>query len=65
MLALQLGRGVVKVQLTKTTMAKRMGTTHVQLDRLRNPDGPATTLQPLARAAGAAGERAKISLVKA
>ena len=65
MLAFELGRGMVKVQLTRTTMAKRMGTTRVQLDRLLNPDGPATTLQPLARAAGAAGERAKISLFKA
>ena len=38
MLAFELGRGMVKVQLTKTTMAKRMGTTRVQLDRLLNPD---------------------------
>ena len=65
MLAFELGRGMAKVQLTRTTMAKRMGTTRVQLDRLLNPDDSATTLQPLARAAGAVGERAKISLVKA
>ena len=29
MLAFELGRGTVKVQLTKTTMAKRMGITRV------------------------------------
>ena len=65
MLAVELGRGMVKVHLTKTTLDKRLGTTRVQLDRLLNPDDPATTLQPLVRAAGAAGERAKISRVKA
>jgi len=44
-LAFELERGMVKAQLTKTAMAKRMGTTRAQLDRLLNPDNPATTLQ--------------------
>ena len=64
-LAYELGRGMVKAQLTKTAMAKRMGTTRAQLDRLLNPDNPATTLQTLVRAAGAVGKRVKISLVNA
>ena len=54
---------MLKAQLTKTAMAKRMGTTRAQLDRLLNPDNPATTLQTLVKAAGAVGKRVKISLV--
>jgi antitoxin HicB len=61
----ELERGMAKAQLTKTATAKRMGTTRPQLDRLLNPDNPATTLQMLVRAAGAVGKRVKISLVNA
>ena len=64
-LAYQLERSMLKAQLTKTAMDKRMGTTRAQLDRLLNPDNPATTLQTLVRAAGAVGKRVKISLVDA
>ena len=64
-LAYQLERSMLKAQLTKTAMAKRMGTTRAQLDRLLNPDNPATTLQTHVRAAGAVGKRVKISLVDA
>jgi antitoxin HicB len=62
-LAYELERSMLKAQLTKTAMAKRMGTTRAQLDRLLNPDNPATTLQTLVRAAGAVGKRVKISLI--
>ena len=64
-LAHELEAGMQKAQLTKTAMAKRMGTTRAQLDRLLNPDNPATTLQTLVKAAGAVGKRVKISLVNA
>jgi antitoxin HicB len=64
-LARALEAGMQKAQLTKTAMAKRMGTTRAQLDRLLNPDNPATTLQTLVKAAGAVGKRVKISLVNA
>ena len=64
-LAHELEAGMQKAQLTKTAMAKRMGTTRAQLDRLLNPDNPATTLQTLVKAAGAVGKRLKISLVNA
>ena len=64
-LAFQFERDMRRAQLTKTAMAKRMGTTRAQLDRLLNPDNPATTLQTLVKAAGAVGKRVKISLVNA
>jgi antitoxin HicB len=64
-LAFELEVGMQKAQLTKTAMAKRMGTTRAQLDRLLNPDNPATTLQTLVKAAGAVGKRVKISFVNA
>ena len=62
-LSYELERNMQKAQLTKTDMAKRMGTTRAQLDRLLNPENPATTLQTLVKAAGAVGKRVKISLV--
>ncbi|MGQ0752294.1 MAG: XRE family transcriptional regulator [Betaproteobacteria bacterium] len=64
-LAFQLERDMKKARLTKTAMAKRMGTTRAQLDRLLNPDNPSTTLATLVRAAGALGKRVKISLEQA
>ena len=64
-LAHELEASMQRAHLTKTAMAKRMGTTRAQLDRLLNPDNPATTLQTLVKAAGAVGKRVKISLVNA
>jgi antitoxin HicB len=52
-------------QLTKTAMAKRMGATRAQLDRLLDPDNPSATLATLVKAANAVGKRVKISLVNA
>ena len=37
-LAYELERNMQKAQLSKTDMAKRMGTTRAQLDRLLNPE---------------------------
>lgn len=64
-LAYQLERDMQKVKLTKAAMARRMGTTRAQLDRLLNPENPSTTLQTLVKAAGAVGKRIKISFVNA
>ncbi len=64
-LAYQLERDMQKVKLTKAAMARRMGTTRAQLDRLLNPENPSTTLQTLVKAAGAVGKRVKISFVNA
>jgi len=62
-LAYELERSMQKAQLTKSEMAKRMGTTRAQLDRLLNPENPATTLRTLVKAAGAVGKRVKTSFV--
>ncbi|HEY6354268.1 MAG TPA: XRE family transcriptional regulator [Burkholderiaceae bacterium] len=62
-LAFQLERDMQKARLTKAAMARRMGTTRAQLDRVLNPENPSTTLQTLVKAAGAVGKRVKIVLV--
>lgn len=62
-LAFQLERDMHKAQLTKAAMARKMGTTRAQLDRVLNPENPSTTLQTLVKAAGAVGKRVKIVLV--
>ncbi len=64
-LAFQLEQGMKESQLTKSAMAKRMGTTRAQLDRLLNPENPSTTLTTVVKAAGALGQRVKISLERA
>ena len=64
-LAHQLEQGMKAKQLTKTAMARRMGTTRAQLDRLLDPDNPSATLASLFKAASALGKRVKISLVNA
>lgn len=61
----QLERGMKAKRLTNTAMAKRMGTTRVQLDRLLDPDNPSATLATLVKAANAVGKRVKISLLEA
>jgi antitoxin HicB len=60
--AYQLEQSMKRARLTKTAMAKRMGTTRAQLDRLLNPENPSTTLTTLVKAAAALGKRVKISL---
>ena len=64
-LSFQLEQGMKKSRLTKSAMAKRMGTTRAQLDWLLNPENPSTTLTTLVKAAGALGQRVKISLERA
>jgi DNA-binding phage protein len=64
-LAHQLEQGTKAKQLTKTAMAKRMGTTRTQLDRLLDPDNLSATLTTLVKAANAVGKRVRISLVNA
>jgi transcriptional regulator with XRE-family HTH domain len=48
--------------LTKTELAKRMGTSRSQLDRLLNPDNDEVTLSTLARAAAALGRDLRLAL---
>lgn len=59
----QLEENMQLAQLSKTAMARRMGTTRAQLDRLLDPENPSTTLQTLVKAAFAVGKRVRISLV--
>ena len=61
-LAHQLERGMKAKRLTKTAMAKRMGTTRAQLDRLLDPGNPSATLASVVKAANAIGKRVRISL---
>ena len=49
-LAHELERNMQSGRLTKTDMARRMGTARAQLDRLLNPENPSTTLQTLVKA---------------
>lgn len=60
--AYQLEQSMKKARLTKSAMARRMGATRAQLDRLLNPENPSTTLTTLVKAAGALGKRVRISL---
>ena len=64
-LAFQLEKELKKARLTKIAMARRMGTSRAQPDRLLNPENPSTTLATLVKAAGALGKRVKISLERA
>jgi antitoxin HicB len=51
--------------VTKTAMARCIGTTRAQLDRLLDPDYPSAALATLVKVANAVGKRVKISLVNA
>ena len=50
-------------KITKTDMARRMGTSRPQLDRLLDPDNDSLTLTTLARAAKVIGREIKLELV--
>ncbi len=49
-------------QLSKTEMARRMGTSRSALERLLDPENPSVTLLTLERAAKALGRRIHIEL---
>ncbi len=51
--------------ITKTELAARMGTSRAQLDRLLNPTSQNVTIETIARAAEALGQRFHMELVKA
>jgi DNA-binding phage protein len=61
--ARQLGGIMRQENLTKSALAKRMGTSRAQLDRLLDPENESVTLGTLARAAHAVGRNLKIELV--
>jgi antitoxin HicB len=49
--------------LTKSALARRMKTSHAQLDRLLDPDNESVTLGTLTRAAHAVGRKLRMELV--
>ncbi|RMG58339.1 MAG: helix-turn-helix domain-containing protein [Gammaproteobacteria bacterium] len=56
-------RELMKEQnLTKTELARRMGTSRSSLERLLDPDNPSVTLLTLERAARALGKSLQIEL---
>ena len=61
-LALQVEQAMKKQRLTKTTMAKRMGTSRAALDRLLDADNTSVTLQTMGRAAAVLGKQLSITL---
>ncbi len=61
-IAYQLGELMKAQRMTKTQLAKRMGTSRSALERLLDPDNTSVTLLTLERAAKALGKHIKIEL---
>jgi len=61
-IAFQLGELMKEQKLTKTQLAKRMGTSRSALERLLDPDNASVTLLTLERAAKALGKTIRIEL---
>ena len=60
--AFELKRMMTAQDITKSEMARRMGTSRSALDRLLDPDNASVTLQTLQSAATALGGRLKVEL---
>lgn len=61
MIAYQIEREMGQQGVTRVEMAKRMGTSRMQLNRLLDPDNDSVTLQSLEKAALSLGMRIVIS----
>lgn len=61
-IAFQISQEMERCHITKTDMARRMGTSRPALDRLLDPTNPSVTLSTLERAASAVGKRLKVEL---
>lgn len=61
-IAYQLTEKMAEENLSKTELARRMGTSRSALDRLLDPENSSVTLQTLQSAAQALGGRLKIEL---
>jgi antitoxin HicB len=64
-LAYQISEAMKEQELSKSAMARRMGTSRSSLDRLLDPDVPSVTLLTLERAARVLGKRVRIERVDA
>lgn len=61
----QIQQEIETKQMTKTGVAKAMGTSRAAVDRLLDPDNTSVTLNTLDRAARVLGKRIKIELIEA
>ena len=62
LLALKLKEEMEAQQMSKTVMARRMGTSRAQLDRVLDPDTFNITIETIARAAQTLGKRLTLEL---
>jgi antitoxin HicB len=63
-IAWQLQQEITSQQMTKTSVAKAMGTSRAAVDRLLDPSNTSVTLNTLGKAASVLGKRIKIELVE-
>jgi antitoxin HicB len=63
-IAWQLQQEIESKQMTKTGLAKAMGTSRAAVDRLLDPDNTSVTLNTLSKAARVLGKSIKIDLVE-
>jgi len=61
--ALQLDQAMKVQHLSKAAMAKRMGTSRAQLDRVLDPDAHNVTLETLSKAAHSLGMKLQVALI--
>lgn len=64
-LAYQISRAMEEQKLTKSAMARRMGTSRSSLDRLLDPSVPSVTLLTIEKAARVLGKKVRIEMVEA
>ena len=64
-IAWELEQAMKEQKINKTTMAKRMGKSRAQLDRVLDPDNASLTLKSLIIAAQSVDKRLQIKLVDA
>jgi antitoxin HicB len=64
-IAWQLQQEIESKNMTKTSVAKAMGTSRAAVDRLLDPDNTSVTLNTLSKAARILGKRIEIELVEA
>jgi antitoxin HicB len=64
-IAWQLQQEIESKHMTKTDVAKAMGTSRAAVDRLLDPDNTSVTLNTLSKAARILGKKIEIDLVEA
>ena len=60
-IACMIEQTMAETHITKSEMARRMGTSRTQLDRLLDPENQSVTLATIAKAAKAIGKKISIS----